>query len=87
MTVDTKISEFDQQIKFLKEENTLLKSNEGESSKEIAMIRDERDRYRKDYKTIKQVNKALERDLKEVAPSFSSVLITYSRRCLDRPKS
>lgn len=65
--VENKIGELDQEMKLVKDENTLLKSTESQVYKELEIVKDERDRFRKDYKTVKQVNKTLERDLKAVA--------------------
>ena len=69
------MNELEQEIRGVKEENSALKVNEGRLTADLEMLKDERDHYRHDYKALKQVNKTLEKDLKEVPdPSFSPII-------------
>ena len=42
-----------------------------ELQRELTNAASDRDRYKKDYKNLKQVNRALERDIREVNSSES----------------
>jgi uncharacterized protein YlxW (UPF0749 family) len=50
----------------LKEENVALRVKDSHFTKDNETLKEERDTYKKEYKSLKQVNRALERDLQEV---------------------
>lgn len=61
-----KMNELEREILNVKDENTILRTNEAHLAKELDVLKDERDQYKRDYKALKQVNKNLEKDLREV---------------------
>jgi len=64
--IETKIQQFSQDIRNLKEENAGLKNLHQELTKELETVSGDRDKYKKDYKNLKQINRALEKDIREV---------------------
>ena len=64
--VENTINEFAIEIKKIKDENNLLKSKEIKVNQDVETLNIEKDKYKKEYKILKQVNKALEQDLREV---------------------
>jgi len=50
----------------LREENSDLRSCQEELQRELNSAVSDRDKYKKDYKSLKQVNRALEKDIREV---------------------
>ena len=50
----------------IKDENTILKMTQTNQAKDLESVRDERDHYKRDYKALKQLNKNLEKDLRDV---------------------
>jgi len=57
----------------LKEENKALKTAELSMNREIATLREERERFKGDYKEMKQANKILEKELIDVFLALSSL--------------
>jgi len=43
-----------------------LKARDEHLVKELESVKEDRDNYKKEYKNLKQVNRALEKDLQEV---------------------
>ena len=54
------------EIDLLHEENRILKVSESRLNRELNAVREEKDRYRQDYRDLRQTNKTLEKDLREV---------------------
>ena len=63
---EAKITQLEREIQVIRDENTILKATSTNQSKDIEALRDERDHYKRDYKSLKQINKNLEKDLREV---------------------
>lgn len=64
--VEKKIEELSKEIARIKEENAALRLREEQSLKEISGLQEEKDNYKKEYKGLKQINRALEKDIQEV---------------------
>jgi hypothetical protein len=58
------------EISKIKEENVALRIKEEHFTKDNETLKEERDNYKREYKNLKQVNRALERDLQEVDIEF-----------------
>ncbi len=65
-TVEEKIQLFSHEVQELREENSDLRSCQEELQRELTSAVSDRDKYKKDYKSLKQVNRALEKDIREV---------------------
>jgi len=64
------ISELEKQLQKFKEEIALLRLNEARMTKELEETLDERDQYKRETKTLKQVNRAIEKDFRAVGTFF-----------------
>jgi len=64
--VEEKIQSFSHEVHELRDENSELRSCQDELQRELNNAVSDRDKYKKDYKNLKQVNRALERDIREL---------------------
>jgi len=64
--VEEKIQSFSHEVHELRDENSELRSCQDELQRELSSALSDRDKYKKDYKNLKQVNRALERDIREL---------------------
>lgn len=64
--VELKLDELSREMSKVKEENIALRIKDEHLVKDNETLKEERDTYKKEYKNVKQVNRALERDLQEV---------------------
>ena len=63
---EAKLGELEHEILAIRDENNLLKSKTTSQAKEIETLKAERDNYKLECKSLKQINKNMERDLREV---------------------
>ena len=61
-------------MRAVKEENTLLKSNEAQLQMELHIVKEERERFRKNTRALQQVNTTLEKDMKAVRISRFEII-------------
>ncbi len=79
--IESKISDLEQQLQGVKEENALLKSSEIQVFRELQTVKEHRDRLRKDTKALKQVNLTLDKDFKAVRVLNQLPIVSFG--CLD----
>lgn len=74
MSLERKIEKLSKEVQLVNEENRILKTSETRLNRELNSIRDEKERYRADYRELRETNKTLEKDLKEVLEGYSEIL-------------
>lgn len=65
-SVEEKIDNFGLEMRKLKEENADLKSLQADLKRELEAALDERDQQKKEQKNLKQINRALEKEIRDV---------------------
>ena len=72
--VEDRVRHFGREIQSLTEENTELRARQVSLRKELEVALEEKERQKRDAKNMKQVNRALERDSKEVYHCLNRLL-------------
>ena len=72
--MERKIDKMNKEIQLLGEENRILKVSESRLHRELNATIEEKERFKQDYRELRQTNKTLEKDLRELDGKVKDVI-------------